>query len=325
MKNFIKTSVVIFLFLGSIIMLNSCDKAKDSTPPTLTTAVISGITQTTAVSGGNVTDDNGSDITVRGVCWSTTANPTTADSKTMDGTGKGTFVSNLSGLTAGTMYYVRAYATNKAGTAYGNEVSFTANSVALASLTSVAVTLITNTTSVSGGVITDDNGSDITARGVCWGIVANPSITDSHTTDGTGTGTFASNLTGLTAGTVYYVKAYATNSTGTAYGNELTFTTTTGTLASLTTAAVTAIAATTATSGGDITDDNGSDITAKGVCWSLTANPTIADAHTSDGTGTGVFVSNLTGLTGATMYYVKAYSTNGAGTSYGNEVTFTTL
>ncbi|MBK7710722.1 MAG: hypothetical protein IPJ37_07105 [Bacteroidales bacterium] len=105
----------------------------------------------------------------------------------------------------------------------------------------------------------------------------------------------------------------------------MTFTTTTGTLASLTTAAVTAIAATTATSGGDITDDNGSDITAKGVCWSLTANPTIADAHTSDGTGTGVFVSNLTGLTGATMYYVKAYSTNGAGTSYGNEVTFTTL
>jgi hypothetical protein len=306
MKKLIKMSGMIFLFLGIIAIMDSCNKSKDATPPVLTTVVISGTTQTTSVSGGNISAENGATVTARGVCWSTSTNPTITDSKTTDGTGKGAFVSNLTGLTPGTLYYVKAYATNKAGTAYGNELTFTASAGSLATLTSVAVTVITSTTSVSGGVITADNGSEITARGVCWGIVANPTIADSLTTDGTGTGTFTSNITGLTASTVYYVRAYATNSTGTAYGDELTFTTTIGTIASLTSTAVSAITATTATSGGDITNDNGSDITAKGVCWSLTANPTIADSHTSDGTGTGIFTSNLTGLTGATMYYVRA-------------------
>jgi hypothetical protein len=325
MKNFKKAAVIIFLFLGIILIMNSCTKTKDATPPDLTTVIISGTTSTTAVSGGNITAENGGTITSRGVCWSTSTNPTITGSKTTDGTGKGTFVSNLTGLTPGTLYYVKAYATNSAGTAYGNELSFTASAISLASLTSAAVTSITGTTAVTGGDITDNNGSDVSARGVCWGIVVNPSITDSHTTDGTGSGIFISNITGLTAGTVYYVRAYATNSTGTAYGDELTFTTTTGLMASLTTTVVSSIAATTAVSGGDITNDNGSDVTAKGVCWSITADPTIADSHTSDGTGVGVFISNLTGLTTATLYYVRAYSTNSAGTSYGTQVSFTTL
>ncbi len=80
---------------------------------------------TTAVSGGNVTSDGGAAVTARGVCWSTNHNPTTADSKTVDGSGTGAFTSNLNGLIAGTTYYIRAYATNSAGTAYGDEVSFT--------------------------------------------------------------------------------------------------------------------------------------------------------------------------------------------------------
>ena len=228
-------------------------------------------------------------------------------------------------MTAGTLYYVRAYATNSIGTAYGNEVSFTTTASSLASLTTTAVTSITPATAVSGGNITDDNGSNITVRGVCWSTSTNPTVSDPHTMDGTGTGSFTSNISGLTAGTLYYVRAYATNSNGTAYGNEISFTTTTGTLASLTTTAVTAITATTAASGGNITDDNGSDITARGVCWSTSTNPTIADTHTSDGNGIGVFVSNLTGLTTGTTYYLRAYATNSAGTVYGNEVSFTTL
>ena len=96
-----------------------------ATSPTLTTTSISNVTQTTATSGGDVTSDGGATVSARGVCWSTTTNPTTADSHTTDGTGTGTFVSNLTGLTGGTFYYVRAYATNSVGTAYGNEVSFT--------------------------------------------------------------------------------------------------------------------------------------------------------------------------------------------------------
>ena len=225
MKNFIKTSVMIFLFLGIITIMNSCNKSKDATPPVLTTVIISGTTQTTSVSGGNITAENGATITARGVCWSTSTNPTIADSKTTDGTGKGTFVSNLTGLTPGTVYYVKAYATNSAGTAYGNELTFTATAISLASITSTEVTAITATTAVSGGDITNDNGSDISAKGVCWSTTADPTIADSHTSDGTGVGVFASDLTGLTTATMYYVRAYSTNSAGTSYGIQVSFTT----------------------------------------------------------------------------------------------------
>jgi uncharacterized protein (TIGR02145 family) len=94
--------------------------------PVLTTTVISNTTQTGAVSGGNITYAGSSSITARGICWSTTTSPTIANSKTTDGSGVGSFTSNISGLTAGTTYYVRAYATNASGTSYGNEVSFIA-------------------------------------------------------------------------------------------------------------------------------------------------------------------------------------------------------
>ena len=94
--------------------------------PTVVTTPISGITSTTAVSGGNVSSDGGSPVTARGVCWSTTPNPTVAlSTKTSNGIGRGTFVSNITGLTLGTIYYVRAYATNAVGTSYGAEFSFT--------------------------------------------------------------------------------------------------------------------------------------------------------------------------------------------------------
>ena len=92
---------------------------------TLTTSAVSSLTNISATSGGNITDDGGANITTRGVCYSINTNPTTADNITNDGNGTGSFTSNLSGLTASTTYYVRAYATNSAGTAYGNELSFT--------------------------------------------------------------------------------------------------------------------------------------------------------------------------------------------------------
>ena len=92
--------------------------------PTLSTIDASAITSKTAISGGNITNEGGSPVTVRGVCWATVANPTTANSKTSNGTGIGTFASNLTGHAGNTTYYVKAYATNSAGTAYGNETTF---------------------------------------------------------------------------------------------------------------------------------------------------------------------------------------------------------
>lgn len=122
MKNYFTVLILSFLTL-------SCSSNDDSdnsnaTLPTLTTTAITSIETTTAISGGIISSDGASNVTSRGICWSTNTNPTTADSKTSDGTGTGTFVSNLTGLLPNTTYYVRAYATNSVGTAYGNQVSF---------------------------------------------------------------------------------------------------------------------------------------------------------------------------------------------------------
>jgi uncharacterized protein (TIGR02145 family) len=95
-----------------------------ATQPTVITTDISDVTQTTATSGGNVTSDGGATVTARGVCWNTTGTPTITDNLTTDGAGIGSFISNMTGLTASETYYVRAYATYSAGTAYGYEVSF---------------------------------------------------------------------------------------------------------------------------------------------------------------------------------------------------------
>ncbi len=298
------------------------ESTANSTIPTVTTDSVTNINQTTATSGGDVTSGGSSSVTLRGVCWNTTPNPVITCNHTTDGSGTGFFVSNITGLTGGTLYYVRAYATNSAGTAYGNQVSFT--TLTLPTVTTDNVTNITQTTATSGGNVTSNGGSTVTARGVCWSTSASPTISNSHTTDGIGTGAFVSNITGLTGSTLYYVRAYATNSAGTAYGNQVSFTTLT--LPVVTTSTVTNITQTAATSGGNVTSNGGTAVTARGVCWSTTDDPVISSCdHTTDGSGTGSFVSNITGLTGGTLYYLRAYATNSVGTAYGNEESFTTL
>ena len=110
-------------FLGVMLVLtNSCKE--DNVPPVLTTSDVIDIAITTAISGGNITSDGGATVIARGVCWSTGSMPTIADSKTTDGTGMGIFSSSITGLTANTTYYVRAYATNSTGTSYGDEKIF---------------------------------------------------------------------------------------------------------------------------------------------------------------------------------------------------------
>ena len=293
--------------------------------PTVTTASITDITQTTATGGGDVTDDGGATVTARGVCWSINPNPTLADDFTTDGSGTGSFTSLLTGLSPDTEYFVRAYATNSEGTVYGNELSFfTLQTVNLPTVTTASITDITQTTATGGGDVTDDGGATVTARGVCWSLNSNPTLADDFTSDGSGTGLYTSSLTGLSPDTEYYVRAYATNSEGTAYGNELSFfTLQTINLPTVTTASITDITPTTATGGGDVTDDGGATVTARGVCWSLNTNPTLADDFTSDGSGTGFFTSSLTGLSPDTEYFVRAYATNSEGTAYGNELSFT--
>jgi len=96
-------------------------------------------------------------------------------------------------------------------------------------------------------------------------------------------------------------------------------------LPTVNTSAVTNISETTATSGGNVLDDGADQVVSKGVCWNTSGSPTIENSKTLNGSGTGEFLSNLEGLIGSTVYYVRAYATNSKGTSYGNEVVFSTL
>lgn len=507
--------------------------------PSVTTNEVSGIMYNSAIIAGNVTNDGGATIIARGVCWSTSENPTIADNKTVEEGGVGEFISEITDLIAKTKYYVRAYATNSGGTTYGNQKSFTTppsyvvifnpdltygntcdidgntyktiqigtqiwmaenlkttkynnsetiyttipttlditsevtpkyqwvyegdeinasvygrlytwhtindsrkvcpqgwhvpsdsewstlsdylgglsvageklkelgthhwqspnlgatnesgftatpggsrwtnggfnnlygwgwwwssstnennidqawvrslwydsqecirnsyykhygysvrcvrdEGIILPSVRTNIASLITSNSAQSGGYVLDDGGATVTALGICWSKSPHPTVDDSITIDGSGTGTFTSSLIGLTANTLYYIRAYATNSMGTAYGNEISFKTS-FTLPTITTEPVTEKSYTTAKSGGNITSDGGSTVTARGICWSMSIDPTTNDNITIDGAGSGSFVSEITDLTPNTTYYVRAYATNDAGTAYGMTLSFITL
>eukprot|EP00825_Cyclidium_porcatum_P010076 TRINITY_DN15162_c0_g1_i1.p1 TRINITY_DN15162_c0_g1~~TRINITY_DN15162_c0_g1_i1.p1 ORF type:complete len:564 (+),score=55.59 TRINITY_DN15162_c0_g1_i1:400-2091(+) len=212
---------IIFNFIASI--------------PGVTTDAVISITTNSSICGGNVTSDGGEVVTARGNCYATTANPTIANNIASSGSGTGLFTASLTGLTPGTTYYVRAYATNSVGTAYGNEEIFITIPASLPVITTTIVSSITNTTATSGGNISSDGGDNVTARGVCWSTSPIPTIAlSTKTTNGADTGSFTSNITGLIPGTTYYVRAYATNSVGTAYGSEVSFTTTTAPVTTVT-------------------------------------------------------------------------------------------
>lgn len=340
MKKLLKTLTVT---VGCIVMtlLVSCKKDKvepsnnssTQTVATVTTNEVTSITSTTAVCGGEVKSENGWKVTERGVCWGTESNPTPSDSHTVSGEGLGKFTSEMTGMIPNTKYYVRAYATNAAGTSFGQEKSFTTQaggggSANLPVVTTTFVSSITVNSAISGGNITSDGGAAITARGVCWSTNQDPTTNDVHTTDGNGTGSFTSEMTGLAENTTYYVRAYATNGNGTAYGSQQVFTTSQGggsaNLPTVTTTSVTNITESSATCVSNVTNDGGALVTLRGACWSTNQDPTTDDPHTTNGSGTGSFTSEMTGLAENTTYYVRAYAVNEAGTAYGNVMSFTT-
>ena len=223
-------------------------------------------------------------------------------------------------------YFYRVYAFNPGGNSatYSNEVEVTI--LLLPQVTTAGISNITFNAAISGGTNLIQNGSSITAKGIVWSTVQQPTISlSTKTNNGTGSANYSGQMTDLTPGTTYYVRAYVTNQAGTAYGNEISFSTTQATLPTLSTTAASNITLTTAQTGGNITNDGGFPVLARGVVWSLMPQPTIAlSTKTNDGNGSGVFTSNLTGLTNGTVYFTRAYATTQLGTAYGADVSFTT-
>jgi hypothetical protein len=168
---------------------------------------------------------------------------------------------------------------------------------------------------LTGSLVLSDGGAEVIARGVCWSETSLPTITDNITFDGTGTGSFTSHANGLTPSTAYYFRAYATNSEGTGYGESVILRTTAVTVLSLT-AHLRDTGVNYVVIEVSIKSDGGTPVTARGICWSAISSPTIADNKTSDGTGVGRFITQISGLDPGRQYFFRGYATNAIKTWY---------
>ena len=301
-------------------------------PPTVETLFALEVTDTSAFLSMKYQGNTNTTFNSKGICFSTSAEPTIYDSyigffNSGSYPTDGDYEGYVRTLQPNTKYYLRGFVKDDKAIAYGNELSFTTNSLvlSLASVFTNPVTTVTQTTAISGGNITGDGKSPVTARGICYSSTTNnPTIVNTIIAGGSGLGSFNSDLIGLTPSKTYYVRAFATNGIGTAYGNPISFTTSDITIPAIATKPAASITPTTAISGGDVSSNGGATITSRGICYNTSGNPTTASNVISSGNGLGSFYSDLVGLTPSTTYYVRAFATNGIGTAYGNPVSFKT-
>jgi len=301
------------------------------TVPVLTTSEARDITSASALLGGYVVSDGGSVVTERGICSSLSESPAIEDNKTIMGSGTGTFSGTVTGFQTEQLYYVRAYAINTIGVAYGQQISFTATTeTTIASVTTAEPAAISSTGATLGGNVLSDGGADVTERGIVYNTAGAPYLYSSGSTAnctkatvGSGTGSFSRTVNELSSNKKYYVRAYAINSKGIAYGNELTFTTL-YVLPSVETGDITAITPVAANIQGYVSSAGSSSVSEKGFCWGTQQAPSITGNHEDVGSGTGSFDLTINKIVPNTCYYVRAYATNSSGISYGSEKNFTT-
>ncbi|KMY69176.1 hypothetical protein AAU61_06635 [Desulfocarbo indianensis] len=290
--------------------------------PTATTFAPWFVTSDGAEISGAVLKEGSAPVTDRGLCWSTSANPTTADGHMSAGSGLGGFQEFVSGLEAGTTYYLRAYGSNEYGTSYGANVSFVTADPSLATVYTADPQDITASSATLGGEVTGQGSGPVTERGVVWDTAPRPNLNNQRAPMGSGSGAFSGNLTGFASENTYYLRAYAINDTGTSFGQEKIFTASSDALPRVITTAPYGETASSALSGGYVTNSGQTAVTARGVCWSTAPNPDLSGPHSEDGDGAGAFHSAITDLSQDAGYYVRAYATNSAGTSYGAQYFF---
>ena len=217
-----------WLFLNSTQYEFGDIKEFETLAPSLATVITNPITMVmtnSAVAGGCVKDDGGASVTERGVVYSLSKEPTTSNYKVKSGSGVGEYTCNLTNLQDNAIYYVRAYAINSKGTVYGEERYFTIKEITLPLVYTLNATDVSYTSASVSGNVTDDGNAEVTERGIVYSKTQNPTISDDKIRKGSGIGSFTCNLTDLQDGVTYYARAYAINSKGVAYGEEVSFTT----------------------------------------------------------------------------------------------------
>ncbi len=329
-------SVVINITFLIFIFNSSCRKEEEKIMKVKIDS-IADISNTTAKAYATIID-TGEGVEKHGHCWDTSSEPTVVENenKTENGPAatNGQYSSMLTGLLPDTKYYARAYVQKGDMVVYSTSVeSFRTLSTGLPVVTTGTVKNITISNAIVNGSL-DNLGSGVTEiiqYGHCWSSeTITPVIYDNENKTSLGsrdtTGTFESLLVGLSPGTLYYVRAYATNDAGTSYGDSVSFITISeNALPVVETTPASSVTQSTAQSGGNVIYEGGSVVTACGVCWSTSENPVMYDSCTTDGSGEGSFISYITGLSSNSTYYVAAYATNNVGTAYGDHLNFTTL
>lgn len=317
MKKAIGFSFAIML----LIQIHSCKK--EAVPVVITNSIIN-LTATTATSGGSITKEGSSTVISRGICWSKGTTPTINDSKTTDGAGAGNFVSNLTGLIGATNYFIRAYATNSAGTGYGMALSFTTLGQSPTSIITEATNINVSSATLNGTVNPNYLSTSVTFE---YGITLSygNSVTPSQSiVTGNSVTNVSADISGLSAGTIYHFRIKSVNSLGTTYSDDLTFTTL-GQIPTVITLSATNLATTTATLNGSVNANYLSSNVS--IEFGINVNyGSVAIAAPSTVTGNSItsISANLTGLLGGTTYHYRVRATNSLGTNFGNDMTFTT-
>ena len=271
----------------------------------------------------NILTAGGGTITERGFCYNIAKNPT-IENKIVKSSGTlGEYSATITDLQNKTTYYIRAYAINESGTYYSKEITVkTLDGVA--SLTTSDATDVKAQSATLNGNITSDGGSNITERGFCYSTSDNPTVDDSTIKIKGTTGEISYSLSGLNHATKYYVRSFAKNGYGTHYGNQISFTTSTG-IATFDDIAISNVTISSATISSKVLSDGNSTISQRGYCYSINSNPSISDNKVIISGTTGELVGNVTGLINGQKYYVKTFVVNSVGTHYGKETSFTTL
>jgi uncharacterized protein (TIGR02145 family) len=194
------------------------DTGQIVTSPVVSTDSLMVISQTSAYGGGEVINNGGADIYNYGLCWNYSGSPTIADSNTMVGLGSMSFNTQLVNLIPDSIYFVRAFASNSAGTGYGNEIQFTIESGFPVIIIDTIIN-ITNNSALCVSNILNSGSSPILNSGVCWNTTGYPTIADSILSYGAVNGVFNLEITTLNSNTTYFIRSYAENNNGVVYSD----------------------------------------------------------------------------------------------------------